>query len=81
MSTVFEPVVSNVVAENGTANGNGNGAGTSRKRDIKPIAVPWMSLSINIVSANFMSEVKSFAIEKFIFIQQKNSISKIKFYF
>jgi ribonucleoside-diphosphate reductase alpha chain len=39
MSTVFEPVVSNVVAENGTSNGNGNGAGTSRKRDIKPIGL------------------------------------------
>ncbi|HXG85824.1 MAG TPA: ribonucleotide reductase N-terminal alpha domain-containing protein [Pyrinomonadaceae bacterium] len=39
MSTVFEPVVSNVVAENGTSNGNGNGAGTSQKRDIKPIGL------------------------------------------
>jgi len=35
MSTVFEPVVSNVVAKNGKS--NGNGTGTSRQREIKPI--------------------------------------------
>lgn len=37
MSTVFEPVVSDVVAKNGKS--NGNGAGTSRAREIKPIGL------------------------------------------
>lgn len=37
MSTVFEPVVSNVVAKNGKS--NGNGTGTSRQREIKPIGL------------------------------------------
>ncbi len=37
MSTVFEPVVSNVVAKNGKS--NGNGTGTSLKREIKPIGL------------------------------------------
>ncbi len=37
MSTVFEPVVSDVVAKNGKS--NGNGTGTSRRREIKPIGL------------------------------------------
>lgn len=37
MSTVFEPVVSNVVAKSGKS--NGNGTGTSQKREIKPIGL------------------------------------------
>ena len=37
MSTVFEPVVADVVAKNGKS--NGNGTGTSRKREIKPIGL------------------------------------------
>jgi ribonucleoside-diphosphate reductase alpha chain len=37
MSTVFEPVVSDVVAKNGKS--NGNGTGTSRAAEIKPIGL------------------------------------------
>ena len=37
MSTVFEPVVADVVAKNGKS--NGNGAGTSRKLEIKPVGL------------------------------------------
>ena len=37
MSTVFEPVVADVVAKNGKS--NGNGTGTSRKLEIKPVGL------------------------------------------
>ncbi len=39
MSTVFEPVMSGVVAKNGKSNGNNNGSGTAMKREIKPIGL------------------------------------------